>query len=162
MLHNENDVQERLFKERELLQQKLALAQEFHRLTELQQSALSGEDMDQLNELVAKRQGVIEKINILDNEITLLHNHAGTENLYLTPDDDLARELAGETADLREKIQGCLQMAYELNQKIRNGMEKSLKDVMYSIGTLRVTRQTENAYSNKKHQVQGFFVDKKK
>jgi len=140
-----------LVKERDLLQQKLKLMQEFYRLTELQQNALSSEDMEQFNELIAGRQQVIDKINTLDGEMV---------ELPITPVDDLTHELAGEIAGLREKIQGCLQMANSLNQTIRDSLEKSLKDVMHSIGILRVTKQTENMYRDQKQHIQGFFLDK--
>jgi len=139
----------------ELLREKLALLQEYHRLALQQKRALAGENMDELNRLLAEKQQLIEKINVLDREA------AGAEK---EPYPNSTQPATGEALvkNLEEKIIRQLQLIHTAEQETRDNLEQNYNRLLDAAAQLRASKKAVTTYSRKNKKLPSFFVDKKR
>ncbi len=136
-----------------ILRNKLALLQEFYRLTDLMQGTLSSENMEEFNAQIEQRKKLIESINGLNNELATRCN--ANEILSI-------ETKSNETKELESKIKECLTQIREIDQKLQQDLKQNYNNLIKALSTLRVNRQAMVNYFKKNKQPYAFFIDKKR
>ncbi len=143
-----------------LLQEKLNLLIEFSKLSEQQLQALDKQDIDFFNELLDRKQALIEKINLLDDKIRDLQNTPESG----TPGSHTGNGTSGEkpASQLESEIKDCLQKTWNIDLQVKQKFESCYKNLMELMGNLKVARRTEEAYRSGARRIQSYFVNKKR
>ncbi|MBF7081969.1 flagellar export chaperone FlgN [Desulfallas sp. Bu1-1] len=156
-----NDTREQLVEVRDILRQKLELMQEFACLAELLQSALKSREMDKFQEVIERRQRIIEKVNGLDRKLSHTEK-INPGNLFTLSDDAVPGDITGEIRELIGELRQCLVRVREIDQKTKADLERDYHDLVRNLDALRTAKQARNMYRKKARQVEGYFVDKKR
>lgn len=136
----------------ESLEQKLGMLNDFCNLTSLQRKAILDENINELNSLIQKKEHIIKTVDEINNRISEFESLIG-EKLLSNQD---------KYKNLKKQIHDQLMKTKELDDEVRNGMERLAKKMVKSMENLRLGRQTIKSYYQKNAQVQGYFIDKKK
>jgi len=145
---------------------KLIKLKEMKQLTQAQMEAIEKRDIDTLNNLVEKKQKIIEYIDSCDmsfhNELKQLKEQMGVKSLSDikgTTDKNKDKEiLVGVVIKIIDTIQQIQVMEKENYNKILANM----KQVMGKLKNVRQGKKGFNAYNPKINTVSGSFIDKKK
>ncbi|SFF95722.1 hypothetical protein SAMN05660649_00196 [Desulfotomaculum arcticum] len=136
----------------ESLEQKLGKLNDFCNLTSLQRKAILDENINELNSLIQKKEHIIKTVDEIDNGLSKLVSLIGEELL-----SNQVKYL-----DLKKQIHDQLKQALELDEQVRDGMERLAQKMVKSMKDLRLGRQTIKSYYQKSAQVEGYFIDQKK
>ena len=143
---------------------KLKLMVNLMEATQDQQQALEGENLETLNQAIAKKNKIIEKIDVLDKEFAQkyvdLKEALGIEDL-----SKVEEEPVEGFKDLKEKIHEIMSQVNKVNQLDKENLEKMKKDmeeVQSKIKNARTGKKAMGSYHSKYQQSESIFIDKKK
>ncbi|NLM04828.1 MAG: flagellar protein FlgN [Clostridiales bacterium] len=143
---------------------KLTLLEVLLESTKEQSEILNSEQEEKIEASLRKRQDIIKKIDILDNEFLIKYTELKSElgvNSLLDYKEDLGQELRAlqnkifEILKITEKIQ-------ELDNSNREKFEENMKKVQEGIRTIRNSKKVTAGYKAYQSQAHSIFLDKKR
>lgn len=149
----------------ELLEKKKQLLHEMLTLTKAQTSVIAAESLDKLQKLVEDKQGVIDRINVLDDEFTAymdkLKSAVGISKL-----DDIDVSRFPAAVRLKQGVSGVLDLVREISEIEKVNSVKSnklLEQLGSQIQKINQGKKINNAYNSQNAAgASSFFLDKKK
>jgi len=143
---------------------KLQLMVSLMEATQEQQKALEEENLETLNQTIAKKNKIIEKIDVLDREFAEKYKDL-KETLGIEDLTQLEEEPVEGFKDLKEKIHEIMSQVNKVNQLDKENLEKMKKDmekVQSKIKNARTGKKAVGSYNQKYQQSESIFIDKKK
>lgn len=128
----------------DLFEQKKETLQQIHDLTQDIKYVVEQEDYDQLEELLDKRQSLMNKVNDVDIELQGLKIDATANNTFLNEIKDILKE------------------TIELDREIKARLGQEMVSLKQKIKTLRGNKNLKQAYYPQQRQNSGYFIDRKK
>ena len=153
----------------EILTKKEKLIREILQTTVRMKDAV--EDVGLLSKLLDARQQYMSKIDKLDEQLSLIKGSVIGE---VKIDDK--KNTSGEWSEIKKiypkqwkkidkllmSIRNMLEQCNEVTEQCKEAADNKLKQLREKISEVRSSKKVLSAYSSKKMQVEGIFVDKKK
>ncbi|MCD5405483.1 MAG: hypothetical protein LRZ91_03180 [Desulfotomaculum sp.] len=153
----------------EILTKKEKLIREILQTTVRMKDAV--EDVGLLSKLLDARQQYMSKIDKLDEQLSLIKGSVIGE---IKIDDK--KNTSGEWSEIKKiypeqwkkidellvSIRNMLEQCNEVTEQCKEAADNKLKQLREKISEVRSSKKVLSAYSSKKMQVEGIFVDKKK
>ncbi len=147
-----------------LLDEKYSLLLELKSLTWQQSQAITESNVDLVNELVEKKQVIIDKINVLDSKFdeifSAFKKQSGIESIAQLRSDD-AKELLPLKSAV-EKVVDLINQLKTLEQENQNKAKRLLNALGDGLRRIRDGRKLNSAYNPGPLQYPSYFIDKKK
>ncbi|AOY75697.1 flagellar export chaperone FlgN [Clostridium formicaceticum] len=145
-------------------QGKLLLVNHLLKITQQQSKALEEEDIKILEDLVQEKQGIMEKIDVLDKEFmdkySLIKEELGIENLqqYEGEVSETFKELKEKIAVIFKVIEEVHDLDQENTKKVKNNIAKSQQNIK----SIKTGKRALAGYNQPYKESHSFFIDKKK
>jgi len=138
----------------QLTSQKHTLAGDFlsltRKLAEILTSSDQGneKDLNQLQDLLDRRQCCIDRINSIDPKISFLKQNITSESETVT--------------EVEKRITGIFKEAQKIDRQNNAKLQNLMAHLSKRMKSLQAGKISSSAYTRLPRQVQGFFVDKRK